>query len=124
MPPDHSDARGDRARTVEDGPLADTVLVSNRGPLSFRMVDDKPVPTASGGGLAGSLQPLVEGTGATWVASTLNEADRVAAAQGLMSAPGLRIELVEPDPQLYNLAYNVVSNAHPTSLDGLRSRKL
>jgi trehalose 6-phosphate synthase len=75
------------------------------------MVDGRPVPVASGGGLAGSVQPLVEGTGATWVASTLNEADRVAAAEGLMTAPGLRIELVEPDPQVYNLAYNVVSNA-------------
>ncbi len=111
MPPDPSDARGNPARTAEDGPLSGTVLVSNRGPLSFRMVDDQPVPTASGGGLAGSLQPLVEGTGATWVASTLNEADQVAAAQGLMAVPGLRIELVEPDPQVYNLAYNVVSNA-------------
>jgi trehalose 6-phosphate synthase len=111
MPPDPSTARPDRAVADEDGPLADTVLVSNRGPLSFRMVDDRLVQVASGGGLAGSLQPLVEGTGATWVASTLNEADRVAAAQGLMTAPGLRIELVEPDPAVYNLAYNVVSNA-------------
>ena len=111
MPPDPSDARGDRARAGGDGPLADTVLVSNRGPLSFRMVDDRPVPVASGGGLAGSLHPLIEGTGATWVASSLGEADREAAAQGLMTAPGLRIELVEPDPHVYNLAYNVVSNA-------------
>jgi trehalose 6-phosphate synthase len=61
--------------------------------------------------LAGSLRPLVEGTGATWVASSLTEADRKAAAQGLMEADGLRIELVEPDSQVYNLAYNVVSNA-------------
>ena len=28
-----------------------------------------------------------------------------------MTAPGLRIELVEPDADVYNLAYNVVSNA-------------
>jgi len=111
MPPDPSDARGDGVPAAEEGALSDTVLVSNRGPISFRMVDDQPVRTASGGGLAGSLQPLVEGSGATWVASTLNEADRLAAAQGLMTAPGLRIELVEPDPQMYNLAYNVVSNA-------------
>jgi len=75
------------------------------------MVDDEPVPAASGGGLAGSLHPLVEGTGATWVASTLGEADRRAVALGLMTSPGLRIELVEPDSHLYNLAYNVVSNS-------------
>jgi len=94
-----------------DGSLGDTVLVSNRGPLSFRMEDGSPVRAASGGGLAGSIQPLVEGTGATWVASSLSEADQVAAAEGLMAADGMRIELVEPDPQVYNLAYTVVSNA-------------
>ena len=111
MPPDASDAPLDRPAVDGDGSLADTVLVSNRGPLSFRMVDGRPERTASGGGLAGSLHPLVEGTGATWVASTLSEADRAAAAEGLMTAPGLRVELVEPDSQVYNLAYNVVSNA-------------
>jgi len=101
---DHSPGDG-------DGSLSDVVLVSNRGPLSFRMEDGNPVPAASGGGLAGSLRPLVEGTGATWVASSLTEADRKAAAQGLLHADGLHIELVEPDSQIYNLAYNVVSNA-------------
>jgi len=111
MAPDESDRHAERTPAPGEGPLADTVLVSNRGPLSFRMVDGRPVQTASGGGLAGSLQPLVEGTGATWVASTLSDADRAAVAEGLMRAPGLRIELVEPEPQVYNLAYNVVSNA-------------
>jgi trehalose 6-phosphate synthase len=94
-----------------DGSLVDTVLVSNRGPLSFRMVDGQPVRATSGGGLAGSLHPLIEGTGATWVACTLNEADRAASAAGLMAADGLRVELVEPDPGLYDMAYNVVSNS-------------
>jgi trehalose 6-phosphate synthase len=111
MPSDPSDASGVHPADSVDGSLADTVLVSNRGPLSFRMVDGRPVRVASGGGLAGSLHPLVEGTGATWVASTLSEADREAAALGLMTAPGLRVELVEPDGDVYNLAYNVVSNA-------------
>jgi len=91
--------------------MSDVVLVSNRGPLAFRLEDGRPVPVASGGGLAGSLHPLVEGTGATWVASSMSEADRLAAAQGRMAADGLRIELVEPEPDVYNLAYNVVSNA-------------
>jgi trehalose 6-phosphate synthase len=71
----------------------------------------EPVLAGTGGGLAGSLEPLVTGTGATWVASSLGDADRVAADRGLLTADGLRIELVQPDAQLYNLAYNVVSNA-------------
>ena len=45
------------------------------------------------------------------MASTMNEADRAAAAGGLMVDDGLRIELVEPEPDVYNMAYNVVSNA-------------
>jgi trehalose 6-phosphate synthase len=94
-----------------DGRLADTVLVSNRGPLAFHLEGGKPVAHEAGGGLAGSLSPMVTGSGATWVASTMGEADRQAAAEGLMVADGLRIELVEPDPDVYNLAYNVVSNA-------------
>ncbi len=91
--------------------LAEVVLVSNRGPLAFRIQDGHPVEVASGGGLAGSLHPLVEGTGATWVASSMGEADRLAVAEGLMTADGLRIELVEHESDVYNLAYNVVSNA-------------
>jgi len=92
------------------GDLSDTVLVSNRGPLAFRIEDGQPVATASGGGLAGSLHPLVEDSGATWVACALSEADRVAGAAGMMSDDGLTIELVEPEPDLYSMAYNVVSN--------------
>jgi trehalose 6-phosphate synthase len=98
-------------RQPGDGSLADTVLVSNRGPLAFHLVDGEPVAGEAGGGLAGSLHPLVAGTGAQWVASTMGEADRAAVAEGLMAEEGLRIELVEPEPEVYNMAYNVVSNA-------------
>ena len=81
------------------------------GPLAFRMQDGRPVASNSGGGLAGSIYPIVRGTGATWVACALDEADRAAAAAGLMSDEGLRIELVDPDPEMFSKAYNVVSNA-------------
>jgi len=111
MAPDAPFDLGERTSGAEDGSLADTVLVSNRGPLSFRSDAGRLVRTASAGGLAGSLLPLVEGTGATWVACALSQADREASAQGQITAEGVRVELVEPDPQVHNLAYNVVSNA-------------
>jgi len=100
-------------RSLDDGAgsLVDTVLVSNRGPLAFTFEEGLPVPGTVGGGLAGSLRPLVVGTGATWVACTLDEADRAAAASGMMTDEGLDIELVDPEPDMYNMAYNVVSNA-------------
>ncbi len=91
--------------------LTDTVVVSNRGPLTFRFDDGRLVAGKTGGGLAGSIHPLVMGTGATWVASALDDADRAASEAGLMSEDGLRIELVDPDPAIYAMAYNVISNA-------------
>ncbi len=100
------------ADQVGDGSLADTVLVSNRGPLAFSFDDEgRAVPGTAAGGLSGSLRPMVVGTGATWVACALGDADRAATDAGLMCDEGLRIELVDPDPDVYNLAYNVVSNA-------------
>ncbi len=100
----------DRDRPEGDGSLADTVLVSNRGPLAFHLVEGRPEPTTAGGGLAGALRPLVAGTGATWVAAALGEADRAAASLGMMVDEGIRIELVEADPELFAMAYNLVSN--------------
>jgi trehalose 6-phosphate synthase len=94
------------------GSLDDVVVVSNRGPLSFRAgADGRPVPAGSGGGLAATIHPLLSGTGATWVAAAMGEADRRAAAEGLMREEGLRIVTVEPDPEVYRMAYDVVANA-------------
>ena len=92
--------------------MDDVIVASNRGPLSFRLgVDGRPQAAGSGGGLAATLRPLLAGTGTTWVAASMSEADRAAAEQGLMTEGGLRIVLVTPDPDLYRMAYDVVSNA-------------
>ncbi|MGH9090405.1 MAG: alpha,alpha-trehalose-phosphate synthase (UDP-forming) [Acidimicrobiales bacterium] len=92
--------------------VKDVVVVSNRGPLSFQLDDDdRPAPAGTGGGLAGTLRPLLLGTGTTWVAASMSEADRLAAAEGLMAEHGLRIVTVDPDPDEYRMAYDVVSNA-------------
>jgi len=91
---------------------ADLVIASNRGPLSFKLDGSgRPVATDSGGGLAGALDPLLEGSGATWVACAMSEADRLAADAGLMSRPGLELVTVRPDPVTYRMAYDVVSNS-------------
>ncbi len=90
----------------------DLVVASNRGPLSFALDDQgKPVPAGSAGGLAAALHPLLEGTGATWVSCAMSEADRLATAEGLMSDGGLRLITVQPDPDTYRMAYDVVSNS-------------
>ncbi len=92
--------------------MEDVVVVSNRGPLSFRIDEEgRPVRAGTGGGLAATLHPLLRGTGATWVAAAMHEADRRAASLGLMEDEGLRIVTVEPEVAAYEMAYNVVSNA-------------
>ena len=92
--------------------MSDLIVASNRGPLSFESDGDgRPVLAGSGGGLAGTLRPLLVGTGATWVASSMSEADRLASAEGLMAEPGLAIVTVEVDPDTYRMAYDVVANA-------------
>jgi trehalose 6-phosphate synthase len=91
---------------------ADLVIASNRGPLSFRL-DSAGMPflADTAGGLAGALHPLLEGSGATWVACAMSEADRKAADAGLMSQPGLELVTVRPDLITYRMAYDVVSNS-------------
>jgi trehalose 6-phosphate synthase len=68
------------------------------------------VLAGSGGGLAGTLHPLLRGTGALWIASSMSDADRLAADEGLMAEDGLRIALVSPDPDTYRMAYDVIAN--------------
>jgi trehalose 6-phosphate synthase len=88
------------------------LVVSNRGPLSFSLDEQgRPVSAGSAGGLAGTLYSIFEGSGATWVACSMSDADRAAAAEGLMTGSGLHLVMVEPDPETYQMAYNVVSNA-------------
>jgi trehalose 6-phosphate synthase len=89
----------------------DLVVVSNRGPLSFRHGEDgSPVPVRGGGGLVASLGPAVEGTGATWVAAALTDADREAAAAGVVDAEGFRLRSLVIDEGDYRQFYDVVAN--------------
>jgi trehalose 6-phosphate synthase len=90
----------------------DVVLVSNRGPLSFTRADDGSlVPRRGGGGLVTALGPAVAGTGATWVAAALSEADREAAASGVIEGEGFRWRSLVLDPDDYRAYYDVISNA-------------
>lgn len=93
------------------GPAA-VVIASNRGPLSFtRNHLGQLVTTRGGGGLVSSLGPAVAGTGATWVATAVSDADREAAAQGPVEADGFVLRSVTIEPEVYKQYYGVVANA-------------
>ena len=87
------------------------VVVSNRGPLSFRRDGDGNLVARRGaGGLVSGLGPLVAGTDALWVAAAMSDGDREAAAAGVVDAEDFRVRLLSVDPEMYRLAYDVVSN--------------
>ncbi|GAC1318036.1 MAG: trehalose-6-phosphate synthase [Acidimicrobiales bacterium] len=90
----------------------DLVIASNRGPLTFSVEADGTVVGRQGaGGLVSSLGPLIDGTGATWVAAAMSDADRMAARSGLAEGDGFRCQLVDIDPEEYARAYDVISNS-------------
>jgi trehalose 6-phosphate synthase len=87
------------------------VIASNRGPLSFSYDEEGALRAKRGaGGLVSSLGPLVEDTGATWVAAAISAADREVAARGVVEAEGFRLRSLVFDEAVYRMAYDVVSN--------------
>jgi trehalose 6-phosphate synthase len=88
------------------------VIVSNRGPLSYRVDDDGSLVASRGaGGLVTGLAPLVADGDSTWIASALSDADRTAAASGVTEAEGFRARLLPHDPAVLRMAYDVVGNS-------------
>ncbi|CAN5664997.1 trehalose-6-phosphate synthase [soil metagenome] len=87
------------------------VIVSNRGPLSFRDEGGELVARRGAGGLVSGLVPVVAGTGTTWIAAAISDGDRQAAGRGLVDAEGFRVRLLDIDPPTYRMAYNVICNA-------------
>ena len=92
-------------------PASDCIVVSNRGPLSFRFSHDGTlVGVPGGGGLVSSIGPLLAGTGATWVSVTMGAADRAAVEQGRMVDDAFALLPVVVDDDTYRAAYDVVAN--------------
>lgn len=88
------------------------VIVSNRGPVSFRRDETGALVAKRGaGGLVSGIGPLVAGTGATWIAAAMSDADREAASGGVIEAEGFRVRALAIDPDDFRLAYDVVCNA-------------
>lgn len=93
------------------------VVVSNRGPVSFRPgADGRPVPTRGAGGLVSGLSPLMTGADRTWLAAAVSDDDRAAvAANGsttlAVEAGGVRAILAAVDPDDLRRSYDIVCNA-------------
>jgi trehalose 6-phosphate synthase len=88
------------------------VVVSNRGPLSFSVDDAGEVSAArAGGGLAAALGPALAGTGATWIAGAVSDADREVASDELVEAGGFRLRMLDVAAADYRGYYDVIANS-------------
>lgn len=87
------------------------IVASHRGPVRFVRTDVGFERHPGAGGIASGLAPLLAGTGATWVAAAITDDDRAAAAAGAATADDLDLRLVDLDPDVHRLHYEVVSNA-------------
>ena len=92
------------------------IVVSNRGPVSFRRDQDgERTARRGGGGLVTALRSLVSHHDVTWIASAITDEDREVAAEGLLEetareGSAYRLRLVAHDPRAYDWYYNVVAN--------------
>jgi trehalose 6-phosphate synthase len=95
------------------------IVVSNRGPVSFRKDDHgERVARRGGGGLVTALRPLVSHHDVTWIASAITDEDAAVAAETggeafdevALDGSTYKLRLVAHDPVAYDAFYNVVSN--------------
>jgi trehalose 6-phosphate synthase len=91
-----------------DRPL---VVVSNRGPVSFRFDEDGvPVARRGAGGLVSGIGPLMAGSDALWVAAAMSDADRQAAGGAVADVEGFRFRALDIDPETYRQYYDEIAN--------------
>jgi trehalose 6-phosphate synthase len=94
------------------------MLVTHRGPYRFsQQADASFVASRGAGGIVSALLPLVDGqareTGErrAWVAAAIDDGDRAAVAAGAATVPGIDLHLLDLDPELHRMHYDVMSNA-------------
>ncbi len=91
------------------------IVVSNRGPISYRREGGERIAKRGAGGLVTALAPLVSHHDVTWIASALSDEDRAVAADGTVDETAsdgsrYRLRLVAHEPAAYDLYYNVIAN--------------
>lgn len=96
------------------------LVVSNRGPVSFRRDDDGSLsPVRGAGGLVSGLSPLMGGADRTWLAAALSDEDREAITDRSEAKPprieveagGVRAILAAIDAVDLRRSYDIVCNA-------------
>ncbi|MFI5978026.1 trehalose-6-phosphate synthase [Streptomyces sp. NPDC051452] len=97
---------------------AEVLVASNRGPVSYQMLDDGSLRAKrGGGGLVSGLSAIGPDTDAVWVCAALGDGDRAAvrrAGGGLLPAEetgGQRVRMLDIDATVHAEAYNGIANS-------------
>ncbi|MFG2604092.1 trehalose-6-phosphate synthase [Streptomyces sp. NPDC048514] len=97
---------------------AEVLVASNRGPVSYQMLDDGSLRARrGGGGLVSGLSAIGPDTDAVWVCAALGDGDRAAvrrAGGGLLPAEetgGQRVRMLDIDAAVHADAYNGIANS-------------
>lgn len=93
-------------------PDPDLLICSNRGPFTYEGSVGDPIGRRGGGGLIGAVEPVIEGTGGTWIAAPLSDTDRALARSHPhgREQEGFTLRFVDIPPELHHLHYEVMSN--------------
>jgi trehalose 6-phosphate synthase len=90
------------------------VIISNRGPFSFKKNADGSYKVERGaGGLVTALTALAEQHDVLWVAAAMDKDDRQwvdAQSDEPQQVEGISLRLIKPDKKAYQGYYNVISN--------------
>jgi len=91
--------------------VPDFVVASHRGPFVYERTGGGVQSRRGAGGLIGSIGPVVEGSGVTWIAAPMSETDRELArsSTGLEEA-GFVLRLLDLPRDTHELHYEVMSN--------------
>ncbi len=90
------------------------VVAANRGPASINIAADGTLVAGhAAGGLAPSLARALVGRGAMWIAAAISDAERQAAASGVVAGTSgeIGLDFIDLDEATVSGAYNVVANS-------------
>jgi trehalose 6-phosphate synthase len=88
------------------------IVVTHRGPVSFTPDSDGGFTATRGaGGVVSAFAPLMAETGGMWVAAAMDDDDRAAVRAGAATTDGFDLRMLDLDPGVHRLHYDLVSNA-------------
>jgi trehalose 6-phosphate synthase len=98
---------------------AQVLLASNRGPVSYALLEDGSLHARrGGGGLVSGLSAIGPDAGAVWVCAALSDADREAVRRShggrrlsVDATGGQQVRMLDIDPAVFSDAYNGIANS-------------